>query len=99
MTTVSPKATRISREPQQCYSHIQKAMPKPDYSELVFDVSEEAGSGYAAECLSESMVTPGDTWKEPRANDKEAAEAFFFDGPKPQAIQIHLVRDELFLTQ
>jgi len=74
-------------------------MTAPHYSELVFDVTEEAGGGYVAECLSENIVTQGETWEELRANVKEAVEAFFFDGPKPQAIRLHLVRDELFLMQ
>ena len=74
-------------------------MAKPHYSELVFDVTEEADGGYVAECLSENIVTQGDTWGELRANVKEAVEAFFFDAPKPQAIRLHLVRNELFLMQ
>jgi predicted RNase H-like HicB family nuclease len=99
MMTVSSKATLISREPQQCYSHVEKAMPKPHYSELVLDVTEEADGGYVAECSRENIVTQGDTWEELRANVKEATEAYFFDGSKPRAIRLHLVRDELFLMQ
>lgn len=71
-------------------------MTKANYSELVFDVTEDADGGFVAECLSENIVTQGDTWEELRANVKEAVEAFFFDGPKPQAIRLHLVRDEVF---
>jgi predicted RNase H-like HicB family nuclease len=72
-------------------------MTKPHYSELVFDVTERADGGHTAECLSENIVTQGDTWEELRANVKEPVEAFF-DGPKPQAIRLHLVPDELFLV-
>lgn len=74
-------------------------MTKPHYSELVFDVTEDADGGYVAECLSENIVTQGDSWNELRANVKEAVEAFFFDGHKPQAIRLHLVRDEVFQMQ
>lgn len=74
-------------------------MPRPHYSELVFDVIEEANGGYVAECLSENVVTQGDTWTELRTNVRDAVEAFFFDGPKPEAIRLHLVRDEVFLMQ
>ena len=74
-------------------------MAKAHYSELVFDVTEEADGGYVAECLSENIVTQGDTWEELRANVKEAVEAFFFDAPKPQAIRLHFVRNEVFLMQ
>ena len=74
-------------------------MTKPHYSELVFDVTEDADGGYVAECLSESIVTQGETWNELRANVKDAVEAYFFDGLKPQAIRLHLVRDEVFQLQ
>jgi hypothetical protein len=72
-------------------------MTKPHCREHVFDVVEQADGGYTAECLSRSIVTQGDTWEELRANVKDAGEAIFFDGRKPQAIRLHLVRDELFL--
>jgi predicted RNase H-like HicB family nuclease len=74
-------------------------MTNPHYSELVFDISEDAEGGYVAECLSENIVTQGDTWEELRANVREAVEAFFFDRPKPQAIRLHLVRNEVLLMQ
>jgi predicted RNase H-like HicB family nuclease len=64
-------------------------------SELVFEVTEEPEGGYSAECLTESIFTQGDTWDELRANVKEATEAFFFDGPKPKYIRLHLVRNEV----
>ena len=74
-------------------------MAQAPYCELVFDVTEEADGAYVAECLSENIVTQGDTWDELRANLKDAVEAFFFDGPKPQAIRLRLVRNEVFLMQ
>ncbi|MGB8494311.1 MAG: hypothetical protein WCE53_07940 [Candidatus Acidiferrum sp.] len=64
-------------------------------SELVFEVTEEAEGGYSAECLTENIFTQGKTWEELRANVKEATEAYFYDGPKPKYIRLHLVRDEL----
>ena len=70
-------------------------MAKPHYSELVFDVTEEADGGYVAECLSENIVTQGDTWEELRASVKEATRAYFYDRPKPKYLRLHLVRDEL----
>jgi predicted RNase H-like HicB family nuclease len=74
-------------------------MTTPHYSELVFDVVQDADGGYVAECLSENIVTEADTWAELRANVKDAVEAFFFDGPKPQSIRLHLVKDEVFQMQ
>lgn len=67
--------------------------------ELVFEVTEEADGGYVAECLTESIVTEGDTWEELRANVKDAVEGYFFDGPKPRAIRLRLVRNEVLLMQ
>ena len=47
--------------------------------ELVFEVSQESDGGFVAECLTESIVTQGDTWEELRSNVREAVEAYFFD--------------------
>jgi hypothetical protein len=68
-------------------------------SELVFEVTQEADGGYVAECLTESIVTQGDTWEELRSMVLDAVDAFFFDGPKPRAIRLHLVRDEVLLMK
>ena len=67
-------------------------------NELIFEVTQE-GDGYVAECLTENIITQGDSWEELRENVKEAVEAFFFDGPKPQWIRLHLVRDEVLSMQ
>jgi predicted RNase H-like HicB family nuclease len=66
-------------------------------SELIFEVTQEADGGFVAECLTESIVTQGDNWDELRANVREAVEGYFFDGPKPRSIRLHLVRDEVFM--
>ena len=63
--------------------------------DLVFEVIQEADGGFVAECLTESIVTQADTWEELRANVKDAVEGYFFDGPKPRSIRLHLVRDEV----
>jgi hypothetical protein len=64
-------------------------------TELVFEVTEEADGGYVAECLTESIVTQGDTWEELRAMVKDAVDAYYFDGPKPDWIRLHLVHNEV----
>jgi len=64
-------------------------------SELVFEVTEETEGGYSAECLTENIFTQGKTWEELRANVKEATEAYFYDGPRPNYLRLHVVRDEL----
>ncbi len=63
--------------------------------ELVFSITQEADGGFVAECLSHDIFTQADSWAELRANVQEAVNAFFFDQPKPSAIRLHLVRDEL----
>lgn len=69
-------------------------------SELVFEVIQEADGGYCAECLTESIVTEGDTWDELRANVREAVKGYFFDRPEsfPASLRLHLVRDEVLAT-
>jgi predicted RNase H-like HicB family nuclease len=74
-------------------------MITPRSSELIFEVTQEADGGYCAECLTESIFTQGDTWEELRAMVKDAVEAYFFDGPKPQSIRLRLVRDEVLLLR
>ena len=64
-------------------------------NEIVFEVTQDADGGFSAECLTESIFTQGDTWDELRANVKEAVEAFYFDGPKPASLRLHLIRDEM----
>ena len=66
-------------------------------NELVFEVIQEADGGFCAECLSNSIVTEGDTWEELRRNVQEVVRAFYFDQPDklPSAIRLHLVRDEV----
>jgi len=64
-------------------------------SEIVFEVTQDADGGFSAECLTESIFTQGDSWDELRANVREAVEAFYFDRPKPSAVRLHLIRDEM----
>ena len=64
-------------------------------NEIVFEVTQDTDGGFSAECLTESIFTQADTWDELRANVKEAAEAFYFDRPRPVTIRLHLVRDEM----
>ena len=67
-------------------------------SGLIFEVSEDVDGGYVAECLTESIVTQGDTWQELRANVKDAVEAFYFDGEKPSVVRLRLVKDEVLMA-
>jgi len=66
-------------------------------SEIVFGVTQEGDGGYVAECLSYDIFTQGDTWEQSRVNVREAVSAYFFDHPKPAAVHLHLVRDELLV--
>ena len=63
--------------------------------EIVFSVTQESDGGFVAECLSHDIFTQGSTWEELRANVREAVSAYFFDQPKPAAVRLHLVRDDL----
>ncbi len=68
--------------------------------ELVFEITEEADGGFCAECLTDGIVTEGDSWEELRANVREAVRAFYFDTPEkvPEMIRLHLVRNEVFAS-
>jgi len=65
--------------------------------ELIFEVIQEDDGGFFAECLTESIVTEGNTWEELRQNVKQAVKAFYFDQPEklPSTLRLHLVRDEV----
>ena len=65
--------------------------------ELIFEVTQEADGGYWAECLTETIVTEGDTWDELRQNVREVVKAFYFDQPDqlPTTLRLHMVRDEV----
>ena len=78
---------------------MKEGKPQAHISELVFEVTQEADGGYSAECLTENIFTQGDTWEELRANTREATEGHFYDGPKPQYLHLHLVRDEVFAME
>jgi predicted RNase H-like HicB family nuclease len=63
--------------------------------EIVFSVTQESDGGFVAECLSHDIFTEGNTWDELRKNVREAVSGYFFDQPKPSAVRLHLVRDEV----
>jgi predicted RNase H-like HicB family nuclease len=67
----------------------------PNIAELVFNVDQEPDGGFVAQCLTEGIVTQGDTWDELKEMVKDAVEAYFFDRPKPRSIRLHLIRDEV----
>ena len=74
-------------------------MAASENTELIFEVTQEADGGFVAECLTEAIVTQGDTWDELRAMVLDAVDAFYFDAPKPRSIRLHLVRDEVLLMK
>ena len=68
-------------------------------SELIFEVTQEVDGGFCAECLTDTIVTEGDSWEELRTNVKEVVRAFYFDQPEklPGQIRLHLVRDDVLV--
>ena len=70
-------------------------MDLPVMSEVVFDVTHEDIGGYAAECESENLSVTADSWEGLRDNVKATVAKHFQDGPKPTAIRLHMVRDEV----
>ena len=74
-------------------AYTRKCQNRP--MEIVFSVVQEDDQGFVAECLTHDIFTQGETWEQLRANVQEAANAYFFDQPKPERIRLHLVRDEV----
>jgi predicted RNase H-like HicB family nuclease len=66
-------------------------------NELLFELLPESDGGFVAECVTESIVTEGDTWEELRGNVRDAVKAFFFDRPeaRPRTARLRLRRDEV----
>jgi len=65
-------------------------------AELMFEVVQEAGGGYCAECPTDNIFTAGDTWQQLRQNPLEAAAAFYFYQPRRERVRLRLIRDEIF---
>ena len=67
-------------------------------SDLIFEVTQEADGGFVAECLTEPIVTQGDSWESLREAVNEVVRGYFFDAPEklPSRLRLHLVRDESF---
>jgi len=70
-------------------------MDLPVMSEVVFEVTKESTGGYDAESETENLSAQGDTWEQLCDNVKTTVERYFQDGPKPQMIRLHHVRDEV----
>jgi predicted RNase H-like HicB family nuclease len=62
--------------------------------DLVFEISQENG-GFVAECLTEPIVTQGNTWHELRDSVAEAARGYYFDSTAtPVRVRLHWVKDD-----
>jgi len=49
--------------------------------ERIFEVTQETDGGLLAECLTDTIVTEGNSWEQLRQNVREVVKAFYFDGP------------------
>ena len=70
-------------------------MNLPVMSEIVFEVTKETTGGYDAESDTENLSAQGDTWEDLCSNVRQTVEKYFREGPKPQAIRLHYVREEV----
>jgi hypothetical protein len=70
-------------------------MELPVLSEVVFDVTKEHDGGYDAESSTENLSAQGDTWEELCVNVRRTVPAYFHDGPRPQTIRLHHIREEI----
>jgi len=60
-------------------------------NELIFEVAQEADGGYCAECLTESIVTEGNTWNQLQANVREAIRGYYFDQPDKRLLMFNFI--------
>jgi hypothetical protein len=67
----------------------------PVMSEVVFDVTRESTGGYDAESTTENLSAQGDTWEDLCTNIRKVVDHYFHDGPKPQTVRLHHVREEV----
>ena len=70
-------------------------MEFPLQTEIVFEVTKEHDGGYDAESFAENLSAQGDTWEELCGNVRKTVEAYFHDGPKPQTVRLHHIREEI----
>jgi predicted RNase H-like HicB family nuclease len=63
-------------------------------SEVLFEVTKGATGGYDAESDTENLPAQGDTWEELCANVKNTVEQYFNEGPRPQTIRLHHIREQ-----
>jgi hypothetical protein len=64
-------------------------------SELVFDVELDEGGRLLAVGRGTSIFTDGADWEDLKRNVQEVVEAFYSDSPKPSAVRLHMVREEV----
>lgn len=59
-------------------------------NDLIFEVTQEADGVFVAECLTEPIVTQGDSWESLREAVNEAVRGYFFDAPEklPSALLV-----------
>ncbi|MGL5035237.1 MAG: type II toxin-antitoxin system HicB family antitoxin [Microcystaceae cyanobacterium] len=66
---------------------------------IIIEVSQEEDGGFVAEGLTEDIFTQGDSWEELKINVLEAVKDYYFDQPSVPNIRLHLVKNELLVTQ
>ena len=59
---------------------------------LVFKITQESDGGFVAACMTEGIVTQGDTWQELVYMVKDAVRAYFFDSAPPRTICLRFRR-------
>jgi hypothetical protein len=64
-------------------------------SEIVFEVTNESNGGYDAESDTENLSAHGDDWDDLCAKVKKTVVEYFHEGPRPQSIRLHHIREEV----
>ena len=66
--------------------------------EIVFEVTEAIEGGYDARAVGHSIFTQGIDWTDLKAMAKDAVLCHFDDDELPNAIRLHLVKDEVIVV-
>lgn len=74
--------------------HQEYSRNKPEFGEIVFEVTEAIEGGYNARALGHNIFTQGDDWSDLKTMARDAVLCHFDESEKPKVIRLHLVTQE-----
>lgn len=74
--------------------HQEYSRNKPEFGEIIFEVTEAIEGGYNARALGHSIFTQGENWSDLKAMARDAVLCHFDESDVPKVIRLHLVTQE-----